>query len=252
VIRIGNRPTGSNINLGCGALDTEAMQARVIRAGAHAGFSLDGDADRALLSDEKGGLLTGDHLLALLAEYLLARGELRGGKIVATVMSNVGLTRRLGELGLGIERVGVGDRNVTQALLDEGLSLGGEASGHIVLPRFSNTGDGLLTVLQSLAAYRRSGAPLSRSRRKLIMYPQIVHNLPVGRKVPLDERPVFKGLVDRFQKELGQRGRIFARYSGTEPILRITAEGPNSAELKRMVQALVKAYQHPKDIKGYI
>jgi phosphoglucosamine mutase len=250
VIAIGDKPTGVNINLGCGALDTAAMRAAVVRSGAAAGFSVDGDADRAMFSDEKGALLDGDHLLGLLAESLQSQGMLRGKKVVATVMSNVGLGQHLKDIGLGLDRVAVGDRNVTAALLDGDLSLGGESSGHIVITRFAKTGDGLLTALQVLAAFRRSGEPLSRFRRRFIMYPQIVHNLPVKRKVPLEELPDFQREVRRFQGRLGDKGRIFVRYSGTEPILRILAEGPKAAELKSMVQSLIKTYQSKDGTAG--
>lgn len=235
-------PNGRNINRGCGALYPGSMQSAVRRRGADCGISLDGDADRAIMADEKGVLLDGDSLLCLSAMRLKSAGLLRSNKVVLTVMSNFGMIRYLSEQGLGVVRVPVGDRHVTQAIEAEGLSLGGEASGHLVFRSFSVTGDGLLTALQALAALRENGGPLSRLRALYRPTPQIIRNVVVVEKTPLEQLRALSRKLKECERRLGESGRIVMRYSGTEPLLRIMVEGPKASVVRGMAAELVGVY----------
>ncbi len=243
VIPIGISPSGFNINLGFGALETEAMRREVVRQGADAGVALDGDADRAVFADEHGHAADGDVVLSLAAPYLKSRGLLRGDKVVATVMSNFGLLKFLERCGIGTIQVPVGDRSVTEALMRERLSLGGEASGHIVFARYAPTGDGLLTAIQTLAILRAERRPLSHFRKRLTLYPQILKNVPVRQKVPFDELPRFQKRLKELENGMRGQGRLLVRYSGTEPLLRILVEGPKKAALQKLVQDILTAYK---------
>ncbi len=235
-------PDGRNINASCGALFPSAMRKMVVRKKADCGVCFDGDADRAIFSDERGALMDGDAIICLNALRLRKLALLNGDKVVLTVMSNFGLLKFLKEQGIAVETVPVGDRNVTEAIEKEGLSLGGEASGHIIFRRFAVTGDGMLTALQTLAALRESGRPLSAHRKSFHAVPQVLQNLEVGRKIPLQELPKFGRLLAGFQRELSGDGRIFVRYSGTEPLLRIMIEGPRESRLKEMARDIAAAY----------
>ncbi|MDD5656089.1 MAG: phosphoglucosamine mutase [Elusimicrobia bacterium] len=242
VIPIGCEPDGGNINSGCGALFTRRMRAQVRRRRAHCGVSFDGDADRAIFADETGAVLDGDAIICLAALRLQRQSLLRGDKVVLTVMSNFGLIRFLRSRGISVVSVPVGDRNVTDAIEAEGLSLGGEASGHIVFRSFASTGDGMLTALQTLAAWRESGGPLSAVRRLFRPVPQVLRNLIVARKVPLERLPRLRELTRRCERELAGEGRVFLRYSGTEPLLRIMIEGPSQVRIARMAGQLSRTF----------
>ena len=242
VIALGCSPNGRNINAGCGALFPEALQKAIVRNKADCGVCFDGDADRAIFADEKGMLLDGDALICLSAQRLLRLGLLKSDKVVLTVMSNFGLLKFLGEKGISVVSVPVGDRNVTEALEREGLSLGGEASGHVIFRSFSATGDGILTALQTLAALRESGKPLSAHRRSFKAVPQVLKNLAVENKVPLEGLPRLKEQIRGCEKKIKGQGRIFLRYSGTEPLLRIMIEGPNQSMIKAMARRLAETY----------
>ncbi|MCX5796468.1 MAG: phosphoglucosamine mutase [Elusimicrobia bacterium] len=242
VLTLGCGPDGRNINLGCGALYPQRMQAAVRRLRADCGICFDGDADRAIFADEKGHLLDGDNLVCLSALRLHRLGLLRGSKVVLTVMSNFGLVRFLERRGISVESVPVGDRNVTEAIEAEDLSLGGEASGHIIFRAFASTGDGILTALQTLAALRESDGRLSAYRKLYRPMPQLIKNLSVERKVPLDRLPHLNALVGRCERTLKGEGRVFLRYSGTEPLLRIMIEGPSRPRIAIMARQLAYAY----------
>jgi phosphoglucosamine mutase len=247
---IGCSPNGRNINAGCGALFPAAMQRAVRRHRADAGVCLDGDADRAVFADETGALLDGDALICLSALRLRRLGLLKREKVVLTVMSNFGLKRFLEKEGIGVVSVPVGDRNVTEAIEREGLSLGGEASGHVIFRSFSPTGDGLLTALQTLAALRESGKPLSWHRKSFRAVPQVLRNIYVERKVPLEELPRLRALIARLERDLKGEGRIFVRYSGTEPLLRIMIEGPSEARVRAMAERLAEAFVEEAALKS--
>ncbi|MHB2026418.1 MAG: phosphoglucosamine mutase [Elusimicrobiota bacterium] len=242
VFAISASPNGKNINDGCGALFPSAMQSAVKRLGAQCGISFDGDADRAALADEKGNLLDGDALLCVAALRLSKLGLLRKNTVVVTVMSNYALLRLLESRGIKTIRVPVGDRNVTQAIEREGLSLGGETSGHIVFRRLGPTGDGLVTALETLAAVRESGKPLSALVRAFRAVPQILKNVETDLKIPLDDLPSLGKALRRCEKTLLGRGRAFLRYSGTEPVLRILIEGESRKTIEAMAEELAAIY----------
>lgn len=243
VFAVGCSPDGSNINRGCGALETDLMRREVVRRRAHAGIALDGDADRAILSDEHGRLFDGDALIAMSALSMHEKGMLRKDKVVLTVMSNLGLVRHLEERGIGSVLVPVGDRNVTDALNAGGYALGGENSGHIVFRRLAPTGDGMLTGLQALAVLAEAGGPMSRFRHPYRSYPQVLRNIHVKERVPLEGLPHFHRTLSKVEGELKGRGRVFVRYSGTEPLLRILVEGPEHDEVSRLCGVLEEAYK---------
>lgn len=242
VFAIGVKPDGRNINAGCGALATDAMGREVRRRRAHAGVAFDGDADRALVCDEDGALLDGDAVIGAAAVRLLSRGALKGGKVVLTVMSNYGLIRFLNERGVEVVTVPVGDKHVTEAIERQGLSLGGENSGHVVFRDFAPTGDGILTALQTLAAWRESGRPMSALRRLYAPTPQTLRALRVAAKPPLEGLSRTQAEIARASGLLSGRGRVFVRYSGTEPVLRVLVEGPDRAENARLAELVAKTY----------
>lgn len=250
VIALGCAPSGDNINSGCGALAPQSMQAAVRRCHADCGVCFDGDADRAIFADEKGALLDGDALLCLAAWHLDRNGLLRSRRIVLTVMSNYGLIKFLERSGISVVTVPVGDRNVSEAIEAENLSLGGESSGHIIFRSFSSTGDGILTALQILAALREMGGTLSSHRAMFKPMPQVLHNLPVERKVPLERLPKFQHLARHCEKELRGSGRVFLRYSGTELLLRIMIEGPSRSRIERMARQLAAAYLEETGVRS--
>ncbi|MBI5201588.1 MAG: phosphoglucosamine mutase [Elusimicrobia bacterium] len=242
VFAVGVRPNGRNINRGCGALAAENMGREVRRRKAHAGVAFDGDADRALVCDERGALLDGDAVIGAAATRLLSRGSLHGGKVALTVMSNYGLIRYLNGKGVSVVTTPVGDRHVTEAIEREGLSLGGENSGHVVFRDFAPTGDGILTALQTLAAWRESGKPMSALRRLYSPTPQTLLALRVRHKPALDGLKRTRAAIARAGKSLAGRGRVFVRYSGTEPALRVLVEGPNKAENVKIARAIAETY----------
>ena len=243
VFELGTKPNGRNINKGCGALVPEAMAREVRRRRADAGLAFDGDADRAQVCDERGRLLDGDALIGAAAARLLRRGGLRGGKVALTVMSNYGLISWLRGLGVGVVTTPVGDRHVTEAIEREGLSLGGENSGHIVFRDFAPTGDGMLTALQTLAAWRESKKPMSALGRLYAPTPQTLKAVHVKAKPPIEGLKATRAAIAAASSALEGRGRVFVRYSGTEPVLRVLVEGPRAAENGRRADDIVKAYQ---------
>ncbi len=242
VFTIGVKPNGKNINAGCGATATDALRREVKRRRADAGLALDGDADRALVCDEHGTLLDGDALIAAAAARLLRRGGLKGGKVAVTVMSNYGLLTYLRGLGVEAVTTPVGDRHVTEAIEKEGLSLGGENSGHIVFRDFAPTGDGILTGLQTLAAWRESGKPMSALGRLYKSTPQTLKAIHVKGKPPIALMEKTSAAIKAADKRLAGRGRVFVRYSGTEPVLRVLVEGPKAGENKSIADSIAKIY----------
>ena len=249
VVTIGCRPDGNNINTGCGALETGAMQRATAARGLNAGVSLDGDADRAIFSDEKGRLMDGDDLMALAALELKREGRLPGNKVVLTVMSNYGLRNYLEKHGIEVVEVPVGDKYVSRALETQHLAVGGESSGHMIFREFSPTGDGILTALQVLALALRSGRPLSWFRDQWARYPSLLRAVPVRKKIPLAEVPGFEAFVREQEKKFKGRGRVLVRYSGTEPKLRILAEGADSRLVESAVEHISQFYRkHTEEV----
>jgi phosphoglucosamine mutase len=204
--------------------------------------AFDGDADRALFCDERGALIDGDAVIGAAAARLLRTGGLMGGKVALTIMSNFGLVRFLEGQGVEVVTTPVGDRHVTQAIEREGLSLGGENSGHVVFRDFAPTGDGILTALQTLAAWKESGRPMSALRRLYAPTPQTLLNLHVRHKPALEDLPRTQAAIAHIAKSLTGRGRVFVRYSGTEPSLRVLVEGPRQKENAAAAGGIARTY----------
>jgi len=241
VFRIGVSPNGRNINEGCGSLYPEKVAEKVNEVRADVGIALDGDADRVVLIDEKGTILDGDQVLAICAEDMVERDVLRGGQVVATVMSNLGLEKALQELGVGLLRTQVGDRYVVEAMREGGFNLGGEQSGHIVFLDHNTSGDGLITALQVLAIMRRKERKLSELTTDFFRYTQVLVNVPVAEKKPIEDLPEFLRLVDKVEGALNGRGRVLIRHSGTEPLARIMVEGDDEKQIREYAHDLAEA-----------
>ncbi len=234
-------PDGTNINVGCGSTHPEEICRLVRETGARVGIAHDGDADRVLLCDETGCALDGDEILAMAALDLLRRDELAHGTLVATVMSNLGLDEAVESAGGRVVRSAVGDRYVLEAMLGGGFSLGGEQSGHIIFARHGMCGDGLVAALQILRLMAESGKPLGELRRVLRKYPQAQRNLAVTAKPPVGELAAVSSAIAAAELAVAPRGRVFVRYSGTEPKLRILLEGPDADVLENHADAIANA-----------
>jgi phosphoglucosamine mutase len=231
LVTLGVTPDGRNINLDCGSTHMESLQRAVVERGARLGVAFDGDGDRALFVDRHGALVNGDAVLLVLADYLHARGRLRGNAIVATVMSNIGLELALGARGIELVRCAVGDKNVMEEMQRRGLMLGGEQSGHIILADHLFTGDGIATALQVLAIMADTGRELDELAAPLITYPQVLVNVRVRAKTDYMSVPEIRSVVTRVEEQLAGEGRLLVRYSGTEPLLRIMIEGKSAPEI---------------------
>jgi len=234
-------PNGRNINLACGSTHPEALQRAVVEQGLSLGVAFDGDADRALFVDERGALRDGDTTLFLWARALRRQGLLNPPKIVATSMSNLGLERALAGEDIEVVRCGVGDRQVVEALREGGLSLGGEQSGHIVHLGLSTTGDGLLTALQVAALVHASGSTLAELLEPFRRFPQVLKNLRVSSKPPLEGLPRVREAAAKVTRELGTDGRLVLRYSGTEPLARVMIEGPDQQTIDSLADEVLAA-----------
>jgi phosphoglucosamine mutase len=240
VFALGVDPNGRNINDACGSLHPERTADKVREVRADVGIALDGDADRAVLVDERGEILDGDELLLMFARDLRERGRLRGERVVGTVMSNLGLEHALEGLGLELERTQVGDRYVVEAMRASGCNLGGEQSGHIVCLDHNTTGDGLITALQVLAIVRRSGKRLSELREGFERYPQVLVNVEVVEKRPIEELPSVMEVLRRVEREFAGRGRVLVRYSGTESKARVMVEGQDERRVAAVAEELAR------------
>jgi phosphoglucosamine mutase len=243
VITIGNKPDGLNINCECGSTDTDQLQRLVHERRADIGIALDGDADRVIIVDENAQLVDGDQIMAVIADYWNSTSRLTGGGIVATVMSNLGLERFLARQGLELARTKVGDRYVVEYMRAHGFNVGGEQSGHVVLSDFSTTGDGLVAALQVLAVVRSSGNPVSEVCRKFEPVPQILKNIRFRSGQPLDDKTVQEAIEDG-KARLGSSGRLVIRKSGTEPLIRIMAEGDDESLINMVVNDIAGAVSH--------
>jgi phosphoglucosamine mutase len=222
-------PDGTNINAGCGSTDPELLAAEVRSSGAEVGLALDGDADRLLAVDHTGTVWSGDELLALFAADLAARGRLAGNTVVVTVMSNLGLRLALAEQGITVRETPVGDRYVLEALEADGLTLGGEQSGHLVFRDLATTGDGVLTGVLLLDLLRRSGRPLAElAAAAMVRLPQVLHNVAVADPAAVVGAPEVQDELAAVRQALGERGRVVLRASGTEPLVRVMVEAPEA------------------------
>jgi phosphoglucosamine mutase len=236
---IHDAPNGVNINYLCGSTHPEAIQGLVRQTGAEVGFSHDGDADRLICCDEKGEIVDGDEILAILALHLLERKALKKNTLVATVMSNFGLEEALASAGGKVLRVGVGDRYVIEAMLKHDLNLGGEQSGHLIFCDHTTTGDGLISALQVLRVMRETKQPLSMLRQCLKKYPQLLINEKVREKKPLEELPAVQSAMQAVEQELSGVGRVLLRYSGTESKVRLLLEGRDEAQLRTLAEKIM-------------
>ncbi|QIL02451.1 phosphoglucosamine mutase [Sphingomonas sinipercae] len=241
VIAIGVEPNGTNINDGCGSTHPQTLQETVVASGADIGLALDGDADRIIIVDENGKITDGDQLMALIALDYQRRGVLRGG-LVATVMSNLGLERKLEGAGIAMLRTQVGDRYVLEKMRETGSNLGGEQSGHLILADYSTTGDGLVAALQVLAAIVDSGKPASEVLDQFEPVPQLLKNVRFSGASPLDHDSV-KKCIAAAEAELDGRGRVLIRKSGTEALIRVMAEGDDPVLVERLVDGICDAVQ---------
>ena len=240
VIAIGIGPDGTNINHECGSTAPELICKTVLRENADIGIALDGDADRVLIADDKGKLLDGDQLIAIISAHWQKTGQLRGGSIVATQMSNLGLEKYLSSIGLKLERTKVGDRHVVETMRKQGCNIGGEQSGHIILNDYTTTGDGIIAALQVLAYMIDDGRALSECGQLFKPLPQLLRNIPYKGKSPLASAHI-QGVIQSAEKKLGDKGRIFIRESGTEPLIRVMAEGENDIDVATAVDAICES-----------
>lgn len=242
VISVGVKPNGLNINKECGSTHPDLIRQEVLKHGAHLGIALDGDADRVVICDEKGELIDGDQLMGMVARFWHQTGQLKGGGVVATQMSNLGLERYLKGLGLRLERTKVGDRYVMEHMRKGGFNVGGEQSGHIILTDYTTTGDGLVAALQALAVMIEDGKPMSEAGRVFTPLPQLLKNVRFDGASPLENSTV-QAAIASAEKELGKDGRIFIRKSGTEPLIRVMAEGENETKVQRVVDSITSSME---------
>jgi phosphoglucosamine mutase len=240
VVAIGDAPDGFNINRDVGSTATNALVQKVHEVRADVGIALDGDADRVVIVDEKGRIVDGDQLMALVAAYWQGENRLTGKGIVATVMSNLGLERFLGGIGLSLARTPVGDRYVSEYMRANGFNVGGEQSGHIILSDFTTTGDGLIAALQVLAVVCKEGKPVSEVCHRFDPVPQILKNVRYKGGQPLDDEAV-QTMIEEARTRLGNAGRLVIRPSGTEPVIRVMGEGDDPDLVENVVDDIVGA-----------
>jgi phosphoglucosamine mutase len=238
IITIHDEPNGTNINDGAGALHPEAMCKKVVEVGADLGIALDGDADRVVMCDEKGEIVDGDAVMALCATRMLTAGTLSKGTVVATVMSNLGLEHAVKAVGGRVVRTQVGDRYVVEEMRKNGYNFGGEQSGHLVFLDHMTTGDGIIAALRVLAVMVREERPLSSLARVMTRTPQVLINVEVAEKRPLESLKAVTKLISEVEAELGEDGRVLVRYSGTEPKARVMIEGPNELVIRRRAEEI--------------
>lgn len=240
VVTLGGKPDGFNINKNCGALHPENVAREIREQGAHIGICLDGDGDRCVVVDEKGDELNGDHLMAICGIDMFERKKLKKKTVVTTMMSNIGLELAFGKAGVRIKRTDVGDRYVLEELRRGGYNFGGEQSGHIIFLDHSTTGDGILASLQILKVMIEKERPLSELKKVMVDYPQVLLNLEVEEKIPLNKLRNTVRLIESYEKDLKGKGRLFVRYSGTEPLLRIMVEGNDHSDISNIAKHIAE------------
>ncbi len=247
VIAMGCAPDGRNINLNCGALHVEALRERVLAEGATAGVAFDGDADRCILVSGAGRIVDGDAVLLLTADALSRKGRLADSRgeltVVATVMSNFGLEAALKARGVQLVRAAVGDKYVLEEMIRRGAHVGGEQSGHVIFPGYATTGDGMLTALRALEVAVESGQSLDALTADLKVYPQILVNVKIKQKKPLEQIPAVQEEIDAAMSDFQGAGRVVVRFSGTEPLARVMVEGPDDDRVKHFAAKIAKAVE---------
>lgn len=243
VIKSGVSPSGLNINDKCGALHPENVASAAVEYRADIGISLDGDGDRCILSDENGEVVDGDQIIGLCAIEMAEEGRLAHNTVVTTPMSNIGLEMSLKERGISMVRAQVGDRYVVEAMRKNGYTLGGEQSGHVIFLDQSTTGDGIVAALKVLEAMRRTGKPLSELKKSIKLYPQVMENVKVSRKDPFEKHAEIVKSIDDAKAALQDKGRVFVRYSGTEPLARVMVEGENAEQIHMLSRNIATSIQ---------
>ena len=237
---INNQPDGLNINMNAGSTHIEGLQKFVVENGCDVGFAYDGDADRCLCVDEKGNVITGDHILYIYGRYMKDRDKLVGNKVVTTVMSNFGLYKAFDELGIGYEKTKVGDKYVYENMKENGYNIGGEQSGHIIFSKYASTGDGILTSLKMMQVMIGKKKKMSEMYDGFVMYPQVLENVRVADKKAAQDDAEVKAAIKEVEETLGDKGRILVRESGTEPVVRVMVEAETTEVCQEMVNKVVE------------
>lgn len=237
---INNQPDGLNINMNAGSTHIEGLQKFVVENGCDVGFAYDGDADRCLCVDEKGNVITGDHILYIYGRYMKDRDKLVGNKVVTTVMSNFGLYKAFDELGIGYEKTKVGDKYVYENMKENGYNIGGEQSGHIIFSKYASTGDGILTSLKMMQVMIGRKKKMSELSDGLVMYPQVLENVRVSDKKAAQDDAEVREAIKEVEETLGDKGRILVRESGTEPVVRVMVEAETTEICQQMVNKVVE------------
>ncbi len=238
---INREPNGRNINLGCGSLYPEGMAAETKAFGAHLGVAFDGDGDRALFATSDGSIADGDHILFAIAPHFQRHGKLKGCAVVGTLMTNVGLELALARDGIALKRTAVGDKYVLEEMLRSGINLGGEPSGHLIFSDLSLAGDGIITLLQVLQLFAETQEPFDRLVSGLKKFPQVIRNVRVREKPPIESIPEVARAIEDCQREFGDRGRVVVRYSGTEALARVMVEGEQAEAVERHAARIAEA-----------
>ena len=240
VVTIGDSPNGVNINDGCGSTHPEKLQERVVKEGAFMGLAFDGDADRLIVSDEKGRVIDGDKTIAICAKMLKSEGRLAGNKVTATVMSNIGFHKAMEAEGISVDVTGVGDRYVLESMLETGCVIGGEQSGHIIFLEHTTTGDGILSSLQFVKAVLASGKPASELADEITIYPQVLVNARINNdyKKTYAKDPEVEEAIRTAEEKMAGSGRVLIRPSGTEPLVRVMLEGSDAEQIKELAEEL--------------
>lgn len=244
IVAINDQPDGKNINVNCGTLYPQVMAEVILKSGADIGIAFDGDGDRVIIADEKGNILDGDYILAILARYLAEQNRLPYNLIVCTQMSNIGLELYLRGYGVGVVRTRVGDKYVLQEMLKCKANLGGEQSGHIIILERTTTGDGLVVALELIKVILEKNSSLSELSKGLHKFPQVLVNVRVKEKIPFAEIPGLNDTITRWQSELGNNGRVLVRYSGTEKLARIMIEGREPSLVNRIANSVAGIIQN--------
>ncbi len=243
IIALNISPDGQNINLNCGSLYPETLAKKVVESGADIGLAFDGDGDRLIAIDEKGDIVSGDKIIAICTKKLKEEGKLKNNTVITTVMSNLGLSVAFQEMDIKNVSTKVGDRYVLEEMIKNDSIIGGEDSGHVIFKEHHTTGDGILTALQLLSVMKKDKKTLSELARIVKTFPQVLINVKVKRKAPLEEIPELKSIIAEVEKELTGKGRVLVRYSGTQSICRVMLEGPNKSDTERLADKIAKVVE---------